>query len=46
MTLKITLLLFLIMLLAYHIYHITIKTENVEPETCDTDNQSNNLFIY
>ena len=44
MTLKLSLLIFLLLLLVYHIYNL-IKTGSFEPETCDIDNHSN-YFIF
>ena len=41
---KFCLFLFLIVLLVYHVSNL-FKTEMFELDTCDTDNQSNNLFI-
>ena len=41
--LKVSLFLFLILLMVYHISNL-IKTEIFELETCDIDNQSNTLF--
>ena len=44
MTVKLSLLIFLLLLLVYHIYNL-IKTGSFEPETCDIDNHSN-YFIF
>merc|ERR1712062_4440 len=44
MTLKLLLLIFLFLLLVYHIYNL-IKTGSFEPETCHSDNHSNYLIF-
>ena len=44
MTLKLSLLIFLLLTLVYHIYNL-IQTGSLEPGTCDNDNQSNYLIF-
>ena len=45
MMLKLSLLIFLFLLLVYHIYNL-IQTGSFEPETCDIDNHSNYLKLF